>query len=130
MDMPCRLDHLETISLYKEAINWVDTVAHSAIKIRLEYPQDFHIPMERTKYERTEAAITREKVKLRKAQEFFPIHNERFGHVFTSSGLREQYQPGTPSVSLNWALINIYSSRISKNNVSFHLCHLNHFDAN
>lgn len=43
------------------------------------------VPVERTKYERTEAAITREKDKLRKAQEFFAIHNERFGHEFASS---------------------------------------------
>lgn len=85
MDMPFRLDHLGKISLYKEAINWVDTAAHSAIKMRLQDQQDFLIPMERTKYERTEAAITREKDKLRKAQEFFAIHNERCGHEFASS---------------------------------------------
>lgn len=72
MDMPCRLDHLETIFLYKEAINWMDTAAHSAIKMRLQDPQDFLILMERKKYERTEAAINREKDKLRKAQEFLP----------------------------------------------------------
>lgn len=89
----------------------MDTAAHSTINMRLRDSQDSLIPMERTTYEK---AITEEKYKLRKAEEFFDIHRERFGHIFAASGLRQQHPPGTPSVSFDRALINVNSSRLLK----------------
>lgn len=124
IDMPSRLDHLGTVASYKESIHQMDTAAHSTINMRLRDSQDSLIPMERTTYERTVKAITEEKYKLRKAEEFFDIHRERFGHVFAASGLRQQHPPGTPSVSFDRALINVNSSRLSKNYVSFRHCQL------
>lgn len=130
MDMPSCLDHLETTAILKEEINALDTAAHRIIKIRLQDPEDFIIPMERIRYESAETAITTKKDQLKKAEEFFRFQSERFGHLFAASGLRQQYPPATPSVSFDWALLNVDSSRLSRNYVSFHHSNLNHSDAN
>lgn len=119
MDMPSCLDHLETIALCKEEIRKSDTAAHNTTKMRLRDPQDFITPLERTRFKLTETGINSKKDTLRKAEEFFAVKSERFGHVFAASGLRQQYPPATPSVSFDWALISVYSSRLSKNDVSF-----------
>ena len=50
MDMPCCLDHLQTVASYKEAINKMDTAAHRALKMRLQDPQGYLTPMERRAY--------------------------------------------------------------------------------
>lgn len=47
MDMSSCLDHLETTAILKEEIEELDTAAHKIIKIRLQDPDDFIIPMER-----------------------------------------------------------------------------------
>lgn len=120
MDMSSCLDHLETTTILKEDIEELDTAAHKIIKIRLQDPEDFIIPMERRKYESAETAITTKKDQLKKAAEFFRFQSERFGHIFAASGLRQQYPPATPSVSFDWALLNVESSRLSRNYVSFH----------
>lgn len=119
MDIPSRLDHLETIASFKAEINESETAAHSTIKMRLRDPQDFITPLDRAIYERTETGLNSTKVMLRKAEEFFAAKSERFGHVYAASGLRQQSPPAAPSVSFDWALISVYSSRLSKNDVSF-----------
>lgn len=119
MDIPFRLDHLKTIASFKAEINESETGAHCTIKMRLRDPQDFITPLERAIYERTETGLNSTKDMLRKAEEFFAAKSERFDHVYAASGLRQQSPPAAPSVSFDWALISVYSSRLSKNDVSF-----------
>ena len=130
MDMPSRLDHLETVASYKEAINKMDTAAHRTLKMRLQDSQDFLTPVERRTYKAIETAITMRRDELRKAEEFFRAQSEPFGRVFATSGLRQQYPPVAPSFSFDWALISVDSSRLSRNQVSFHRANFNHSDAN
>ncbi len=60
MDMPSRLDHLETVASYNEGIKKDHTAAHSIIRMRLRDPQDFITYLERRAiYERTETGTTR-----------------------------------------------------------------------
>ena len=91
-----------------------DIAAHSTIKMRLRDPQDSTTPVERTIHKLTETSINSKKDTVRKAADFFALKSERFGHVFAASGVRQQYSPATPSVSFDWALINVHSSRLSK----------------
>lgn len=91
MDMPSRLDHLETAALLKEEINKIDTAAYRTIKTRLQDPQGFLIHMERMTHELVERAITTAEAKLREAEEFFKAQSEPFGDLFAASGLRQQY---------------------------------------
>lgn len=91
MDMPSRLDHLETVALLKEDINEIDTAAHRTIKTRLQDPQDFLIPMERMTYELAETAITRKEAKLRKAEEFCKVQSESFGDLFAPAAIPTCY---------------------------------------
>lgn len=58
MDMPSRLDHLETVASYNEGIKKDHTAADSTIRMRLRDPQDF-IMERRAIYERTETGTTR-----------------------------------------------------------------------
>lgn len=119
MDMPSRLDHLETIALYKEEINQSDTAAHRALRLRLQDPLGFLTPLESARYEMAETSINTKKDMLRSAEKFFADKSELFGHVFAASGLRQSYPPAAPSVSFDWALLNVCESRLSKNHVSF-----------
>lgn len=97
--MPSRLDHLETVALLNKEINEIDIAAYMTNGKRLQDPQDCLIPIEHIRYELAETAITTRKDKLRKAEEFFRVQSERFGHLFAASGLWQQYPPATPSIS-------------------------------
>lgn len=57
MDMLSCLVHVETVALWKEIINGIDTKAHSTTKMRLKDPQDFLIPSKGTIYERIKTLI-------------------------------------------------------------------------
>ena len=85
MDMPSRLDNLETVALLKEEINAIDTATYKTIKTRLQDPQDFLIPMERMTHELAERVITTKEANLRKAEEFLKFKANLLSYCFVRS---------------------------------------------
>lgn len=119
VDMPGKMDHIETVKEFKSDLQELDSKAHREIGRKLADPNDAVIPYERQSYERVQKLIDGKFENLSRAQDFFAKKNQHLGHVFAASGLRQAFPPSGPSHSYDWALINVNKARLSTNKVCF-----------
>lgn len=121
VDMPRKMDHIETVKDFKSDLQELDSKAHREIGRKPADPNDavIIIPYERQTYERAPKLIGGKVEKLSRAQDFFAKKNQHLGHVFAASGLRQALPPSGPSHSYDWALINVDKARLSTNKVCF-----------
>lgn len=113
VDMPGKMDHIETVKDIKSDLQGLDSKAHKEIARKLADPNDAVrvIPYERQIYEISQKSIEGKREILSRAEDFFAKKNQDLGHVFAASGLRQA------SHSYDWALINVNKARLSRNKV-------------
>lgn len=119
MDMPSLLDHLTTMKSFQESLQELETEEHQILRTRVQDPEDFVPPYQRIAFQRDEKLLNSLRTRIRRAEERFENGSERLASVYASSGLRLASSPSGSLVSVDWALLEIASTRSSYNYVSF-----------
>ncbi|OAX78416.1 hypothetical protein ACJ72_07276, partial [Emergomyces africanus] len=113
VDMPALKDHLGRMNMINEMeTEWMELPLRNRVQFA-RANNEFVIPSDEIAYRRTEAEMNQSIAIKDKAERFFATGNALLGNVFAASGYRMTRSPGRRQ--LDWALIQVVSSRIGKN---------------
>jgi hypothetical protein len=116
IDQPAMMDRLVRMKLIERDIeDWEQSDCCKSVTAAIE-AGDWVTPSDQKQYERSESAKAQLLAIKARAESFFKSKNALLGRVFAASGYR--FTPGPQRKHLDWALIEVVTSRLATNTVS------------